>query len=88
MLGLINDVSDFVVPVYCVLAVTVIVLYYAYQSTAVTEVSYPDDRVYKFCKSNRGATITWQQQMAGTWDKIARRNFYEVGHVFFRNDPL
>jgi hypothetical protein len=75
-LELFNTVSDYVVPIYCILAVLIIVLFNK-QKAAVASSTNPD-RIYKFTKVDKNASATWQQQMTGTWEKLERRNFYEV----------
>lgn len=72
---LFNTVFDFVVPVYTILAVVIFVLY----SKRKIEATSNPDRIYKFTKKGKNdGPQTWQQQMAGTWEKIERKNFYEV----------
>ena len=69
-----NRAFDYIVPVYCVLALVFIVLF----NKRKIVVSSNPDRIYKFSKKNKNEVLTWQQQMTGTWDKIERKNFYEV----------
>ncbi len=72
---LFNTAFDYVVPIYTILAIVIVILY---NKRKIPENSNPE-RLYKFAKKGKNdGPQTWQQQMSGTWDKIERKNFYEV----------
>ncbi len=76
-----NEISDFVVPIYFIVVIAIFVLYNN-QKVAIASNNNPF-RTYSWIKVDKNAAATWQSQMAGTWDKLERKNFYEVNTLVF-----
>ncbi len=74
-----NTLTDFILPVYVVLAILFIV---RFRKSANAEVSQ-EPKVYKFVKKGARSSLTWKQKIAGTWEKTERKGFYEVNDLCF-----
>jgi Ca2+/Na+ antiporter len=74
-----NRLFDVVGVIYFLLVVMTFVTFRTRQRWYEEE---KEQKIYHYQKTKSFQGLPWQEQFAGTWNKIERKNFYEVFCVF------